>query len=252
MDNFTSLKSSLQAIQQIINLDVVPAFDDLSNNSLIFNDLISAQTNIQLELNNINTVLNQIEVISSTGVDGYTPIKGIDYFDGINGVDGINAPLGLLAEYVVTGSPASSIDFQGLDIIAHKGYRIEADLKNATASGLGISLFANNDLVQANYASVAIYSNGSTISSSSLVYAYIGQCDASVGCSITANLSLSATGFYRWSSINCRGTLSVPISYILTGLKKATISNITQLTLVSSVANSLAVGSRIRIFRGDA
>ena len=69
MDSFTSLKSSLNAIQQIINLDIVPSFDDLSNNSQIFNDLINSQNKILLELSNISPIISALSVIIQEQVD---------------------------------------------------------------------------------------------------------------------------------------------------------------------------------------
>lgn len=69
MDSFASLKSSLNAIQQIINLDIVPSFDDLSNNSQMFNDLINSQNKILLELNNISPIISALSFIIQEQVD---------------------------------------------------------------------------------------------------------------------------------------------------------------------------------------
>ena len=53
----------------------------------------------------------------------------------INGVDISASPVAtqafansLLAEYTVTGSAVTSIDFSGLDINTHKSYRVEIEI----------------------------------------------------------------------------------------------------------------------------
>lgn len=162
MDNFTSLKSSLQAIQQIINLDVVPAFDDLSNNSLIFNDLISVQNNIQLELNNINSLIESNLIKGDTGLqgiqglsgnDGYTPIKGIDYFDGSNATSFI------MSQSVVTTGSDSSYSSTNLstllgleitDVVANALYELEVYISFTSpvgTTGLKLGLQLPTDAV---------------------------------------------------------------------------------------------------------
>jgi len=169
MDNFTSLKSSLQAIQQIINLDVVPAFDDLSNNSLIFNDLISAQTNIQLELNNIDLLINSNVIkgdIGLTGDDGYTPIKGVDYFDGIDGLSFVLSQLILTVPSNVANSTTTLAQIAPLlssDFVANAVYEISVYIQFTTpitTTGLSLALAVPSNAVFYGETSIAMTTVG--------------------------------------------------------------------------------------------
>jgi len=57
----------------------------------------------------INIILNTKEPINPiNGIDGYTPIKGVDYFDGSNGKDGesIKGDTGATGEQGATGKDA--------------------------------------------------------------------------------------------------------------------------------------------------
>ena len=74
--------------------------------------------------------------------------------DKLNGVDiSVSPPAtrayanSLLAEYIVSGSAVTSIDFSGLDINTHKSYRVEIDWINPTASPTAMSVFINGDTV---------------------------------------------------------------------------------------------------------
>lgn len=70
MDNFLQLKSSINVIKGIINLDIAPAFDDLSNNSQIMDDLINSQNEIKAILDSIDYDIAQIEVVVNSASSG--------------------------------------------------------------------------------------------------------------------------------------------------------------------------------------
>ena len=265
MQSITDLQNTLFELQSMVTNAINPVFTDLQNTSHVFDPVIASHNTVILKIDEMVTFLNTIVLDGGSsgidgidGTDGYTPIKNIDYFDGINGIDGINgtdginAPLGLLAEYVVTDSPVSSIDFQGLDIIAHKGYRVEMDIINAIANAIVVYLFVNGDTLLTDYASQGFASTGTSSSSGAYANPTIGACDISSFALFNASLSLSNFGYFHWSSFATRGTTVKPYIFIVSGLKKVAVENITQLTFSSSYGTPFAVGSRIRIFRGDA
>lgn len=99
MDNFVTLKSSLNAIQNIINLDIVPAFDDLSNNSQIFNDLIISQNEIQTELTTAFDTAGGSLYHCNSNPDGYMRYLG--------------DRVGAVASYVRTSSAPISYQYYG-------------------------------------------------------------------------------------------------------------------------------------------
>lgn len=158
----------------------------------------------------------------------------------------------LLFVYVVTGSNVTTVSIPNLDILTHKDYRIELDLKNATTTASTIKMYSNNDVTPANYASQTLYSTGTAVPTSlATADAVVGVIDISSRCLINANLSLSTDGYLRWSSSCARGTMTASALSQNSGLKKAIILNLTNLTITASVASSIAIGSTIRIFRGD-
>jgi hypothetical protein len=160
-------------------------------------------------------------------------------------------PESLLAEYVVTGSPVTSIGFSGLDINTHKSYRIELEIINPTASGAGVSMFINGDTTSTGYNQVTTYNSGSTVASQATNNALIAGLSASTTHLTKALLSLVG-GFAHYIADTSRGRGASMLNYSLVGAKTNTVSNITELTFTASVTNSIGIGSKVRIYRGDA
>lgn len=158
---------------------------------------------------------------------------------------------GLLAEYVVTGSAVTSIDFTGLDINTHKSYRIEMELINATASGADIYMFANGDTVNTNYYTQALNTSGTVVNVERVNFPRISSMAAN-----QSGLGVVGTIFrHSNTSMTARfnGMYNVGASSDIydTSWWKSSSTNITQLTFTASVASSIGVGSKIRIYRGD-
>ena len=157
----------------------------------------------------------------------------------------------LLYEYTVTSSAVTSIVIPSLDIMFHDSYRIEIELFNATATAFSFFLYANGDTLASNYSTQMNLTTGTSTTSAVVANALFGYCDSSSRSLTVATLSLLTGGFLRWLSSCSRGTMSLPSMSSMSGIKKASIPNLTQLTLTSSVANSIGIGSTIRIYRGD-
>lgn len=168
--------------------------------------------------------------------DATNLVKGIDY-------------KGLLAEYEVTGSARTSIDFSGLDINTHKSYRIEIELYVASVAP-AIYCFVNNDTTITNYyfqiwggnaaAFTGARANNPTVQSIGIA----GNHACNLNC-VRSNGTPIFTGIY---SSQLGTTL---IGYNVLMYKTSTVTNITQLTFTSSVTNAIGIGSKIRIYRGD-
>lgn len=160
----------------------------------------------------------------------------------------------ILAEYTVTGSAVTSIDFTGLDINLHKSYRIELELINATASLVLFYMFVNGDTTNTNYWSNYSARDHSTTGSSvlgvSINNAQVGSIIASSNSMFTINLS-NVNGEPNANFIGKRNATITPSFNVGIMSKIATVANITQLTFKASVASSIGIGSKIRIYRGD-
>lgn len=156
----------------------------------------------------------------------------------------------LLAEYVVSGSAVTSIDFSGLDINTHKSYIVELEIINPTGSTADISLFVNADTTQTNYYSQIFFAQGTT-SSASISNASKLMTSRSSG-SENSVVFIQKVNNYLKAMANGIGLNGSSMYWQTQSITKtAQITNITQLTFTSSIAGSIGVGSKIRIYRGD-
>ena len=156
----------------------------------------------------------------------------------------------LLAEYEVTGAAVTSIDFTGLDINAHKSYRIELDLVSGTGSNGNVSAYINGDTTDANYYFQYVQGDGGSVIAArgagpKIGYVYGG--DVSV---IVAWVQL-VDGYMFAETRDTQGAPSALVANIRSIRKTATVSNITQITLAGQVTGMLGVGTKISIYRGD-
>jgi hypothetical protein len=271
MQSLIDLQNTLTELQYMITNTIDPVFTDLQNGSQVFNPVIASHDTMIQKIDEMISFLNSGVIQGLKGDKGDSGISAYDLATingfvgtvndwllslkgdkGDKGDSGVNAPLGLLYETTVTGSAVTSINIPNLDILTHKNYRIEIDFKNATASALTLKLYANGDVTPANYAAQSILSSSTTTTSSAISDALIGYCEASSRSLTNADISLSTDGYFRFTSQCSRGTMTLPTLSNITAIKKATITNLTQLTLSSSVASSIGIGTRVRIFRGDA
>lgn len=215
----SNVYNALQAIKSIVDLDLIPNFSQMVATDPLL------PIHIDDAIVKLNDITTQLGAISS--------------------------PPSLVYEYVVSGSPATSITIPNLDINSHKGYMIEIDFENVNSGIPALLLYVNGDVTRTNYNVQSLYSNLSNTNSTSITDAQIGTCDSLSHAFIHANLSLSETGYYRWTSTCLRGSLITAYMQNFSGLKKGTITNLHTLTFLSSIALSIGIGTRIRIFRKD-
>lgn len=176
--------------------------------------------------------------VDKEAVDATSSLKGIDF-------------KGLLAEFEVTGSPTTSVNFSGLDINTHKSYRIEVEIVGVSGGGSNIYMFVNGDSTVTNYYMQMTGYNNTTVSTSRQNHPRIGNIwGAGVVMQGIVDCSLIGGIFqYRASSNYLTG--STVQGNDTWGNKVATVANITSIQIVSSSANNIGVGSKIRIYRGD-
>ena len=150
MDSFTQLKSSIDLIRNVINLDISPAFDDLSNNSQIFNDLIDSQNAIKSELFLIETLIVSNLIKGDTGEAGPQGIQGLSYLDNFF----YKSVLSPLVNSTTTLAEISALSFTG-DVMSI--YQITAYIEFSTASTLsGISLGLYTPTNSVDYVDISV------------------------------------------------------------------------------------------------
>lgn len=157
----------------------------------------------------------------------------------------------LLAEYEVTGSAVTSIDFSGLDINTHKSYRVEMELINATGTSSQIYCFVNGNTTLSNYNRQYYGADGVSTSAARANDARICDINLSMHTKAVASISIvnSKAMIISDAVLANNSTTAAAFSYNVFGL--STITNITQLTFTSLVASAIGVGSKIRIYRGN-
>jgi hypothetical protein len=160
-------------------------------------------------------------------------------------------PGGLIWEHTVSGGAVSSVQSPTLDINSHRSYRLECEFKNATGSSSQLSLYLNNDQTAANYTRV-VYSNDgiNPLTPTTDNSAIIGN---AAGNDYTHMETKLVRGVDGWVSMIVEAVKDVATAMVhqTSAIKKnATVTNVTRVDFVASVANSIADGSTFRIYRG--
>jgi len=154
-----------------------------------------------------------------------------------------------VVEHEVTGAAVTSIDFTGLDINTDKSYRIEFEWITG-ASGANCYLYYNNDTTITNYHYQLLSGNGATTTSARVNSAIVAITAANLRSYAVIDVA-TVDGYACADSSNTR---DIGIGLIRSGFgqnkSSATVTNITQLTLTSSVANQIDIGTKVRIYRG--
>lgn len=155
----------------------------------------------------------------------------------------------LVGEAVVTDSAATSLTVSGLDLAADEEYRLEIDILNAsTSGGITVSLYFNDDTTASNYWIQSQAASDSSSSSSRANVASIVGAEASSSVSGRGVLARSVDGYPRTLVQSSRNKPSSLITQWLNHIRSSA-ENVTSLTLFSSIANALAFGSRVRVYR---
>jgi hypothetical protein len=162
----------------------------------------------------------------------------------------------LLVETEVTGSAVTSIDLTGLDIATHKSYRIEVDWYNSSGSTATARLFVNGDTTVTNYDAQYLLTSATTVTGARENNANIVSLvnDHSISAVIHVGMvaGSGSNNYARITNFGYPDRVGTVIDLLLrTVAYRTSITNITQLTLSSSVAGALGVGTKVRIYRGD-
>jgi len=228
----SDVKNACLFISEVIENQILPFFN--GNNTYSANDLSAVLSQFLIVQ---NALLAYNQSLDSVLTEVETKIQNFNS----------NASSSLLFEYVVSAN-CTSVDIPNLDINTHKSYRIELDF--VSLANTSLYLFVNNNLTLSNYyggrfqSSTAV--SGTQYNYPQATYGYLNgyaKCDIDIGLVASKVFCLSACSTFS------SPTSSVPS--INTFFTSFSVSNLTQLTFVASVANSIGIGSKIRIYRGD-
>ncbi|MHB8171219.1 MAG: hypothetical protein ACYDG6_06720 [Thermincolia bacterium] len=148
---------------------------------------------------------------------------------------------------LITGSAVTSIQFTGLNANLHGGYVLVGDVANSAAVGSNYSIFVENDTNAANYTRQFQASYGATtVAGSDSSSMFFGLTSGEKG-SIVVNINIGADG--QVVLLCHTATLSSNTITYTAARRNATVANITQIDIISSVASAISVNSRFRLYR---
>lgn len=150
-----------------------------------------------------------------------------------------------ISTQTITGAAATSVTFSGLDLSAHKKYYIEYELKEATGAGGDLQMLYNGDTVVTNY---QFQYSSVTLGSGRFNSPAIGSMGASACSSGTIGIQRDINNFPVARGEQIRGPFAT-IELVGFGHMWNNSANVTSITLRSSVALALAVGSTFRLYR---
>lgn len=152
-----------------------------------------------------------------------------------------------VAEFTVTGADATDITISGLDLDTDGEYVVTFDLDNGSGSTMNLSLFYNGDTTAANYYTQVMSANGSTAAAARANNAILSAVAAGHSCSGEMTIRPNFDGRPQCRSNVSRGHGSDCV-WITSSHTHQTVGNVTSLTLNSSVASALSIGSKVRVF----
>lgn len=165
----------------------------------------------------------------------------------LDAAGGGSGSLTALGTATVAGSAATTLTLSGLNLASYKGFIIVMALDNATASNADVSLYYNADTTATNYNRQSLGADGASVSGARANTAQIGTIPASETLTGSIEIANDRDGRPRATSRFNRDAGSVlKFSLFITAWTSAT--NVTSITLSSSVATSLAVGSTFTVY----
>jgi len=153
-----------------------------------------------------------------------------------------------IAEIDVT-TDVTTITITGLDILKDKAYVILFTVKNPTGTTSWYNLFVNGDTIETNYYSQRYYADGASVGAARGNVAYCFHCDAGQNAFGEALLVRDPSGYARARSSTCTRDGSSITIFDFAVVKTATVTNITRIDIVATVADAIGTGSKLLLFR---
>lgn len=153
-----------------------------------------------------------------------------------------------VATATVTGSAATSLSVSGLDLAADGHYIMLLNVKNATGSSMSVSMFLNADTTATNYYTQFFGASGSGASAARNNNAVIFSVAANERASVKIDASRDLDGYPRVIAYVNR-YISSALELTINATIRNNTANVTSLAFTSSVANSLAVGTYVQIYK---
>lgn len=165
-----------------------------------------------------------------------------------SGGGGGSGAMTLVSSQTVSGSAVTDVTFSSLNLAADGRYQLEMSILNAVGSAPALSLFFNADTTASNYRSQIMTQTGSSISAG-------GNNNAIIFSIVASSYAFSLLDIKRDISGRPRTIGSVardePASYVRQDFAhiRANTANVTSLTISSSVASAIGIGSVFKLYK---
>jgi len=197
---------------------------------------------------NITSITLSSSVASAFSIGSYIKVYRLSSKQAAGGNGQGGAALEYVGEATVSGAAATSLSINGLALDSDETYVVQMGAKNATASVATLSLTYNADTTAANYFT-SVTSNGASTQSNN---ANLSSLYGTTASEMLINLTISRPV----SRVTANGTVAL-VSNSGTNIRAqgiahqwtTTATNVTGLTITSSVANALDIGTYIRVWR---
>ena len=148
----------------------------------------------------------------------------------------------------VTGSASTTLAISGLDLATDGEYFLEIRLDNATASNANISIYNSADTTAGNYSRQSLLADSTAVSGARATDGIIGVLQASEGLALECIVKKDLDSKTRITSFGNYDQPSAIKLRLFAQIHNATTA-VAGLTISSSVANSLAVGSYVNVYK---
>jgi hypothetical protein len=152
-----------------------------------------------------------------------------------------------IGTFTVTGSAATTLAATGLDLSAYEAFFVVVNAENATGSAASISLFYNADTTATNYYRQSFYQSNATTGGARTNNANVFALDANECTNAQMFISRDRDGRARCRCHSVQGAAASILLALYSHIWTNT-GNVTDITLSSSVSNSLAVGTTMTIY----
>ena len=150
---------------------------------------------------------------------------------------------------VNVSSNCTYVDFTGLDGNSAWFYRLFASIKNPSGSDSTYYIYVNGDTTNTNYYNQFLQANGTTVNANRQNLPAIGAINSGYGGLFNVSITKDPDGYFRFYSAINRESGSGIKNLSRSGIKTATITNITSLRVQAETSNAIGAGSKLILFK---
>lgn len=150
---------------------------------------------------------------------------------------------------VIAGAAATNLTISSLDLDADEEYVVRLEILNATAATPNISMFYNADTTAGNYDSQGTSFDGAGTTSARANTAVIGGLSASTSATFEIWLRRNLSAKVMAHAQVIRGTTTTMFAQSFSTQWRTASTNVTGITINSSTASALAIGSKITVWK---